>query len=73
MNVYQATFNAMSDEELKEAIREFRAFDEEKISPTGALLRVIKTLVQTGEAEDTAIGVSRYGLHERAARKRAGV
>ena len=75
MNIYPEILDALSDEELKEAVREFKVWDDNEngVCPPGVLRRLILNLVERGQLEDTAIGVCRYGIHLRAARKWAGV
>lgn len=74
MNRFQTAIAALTDDELKEAIREFKAFDEDSIVPTGALLRIHSSLMALGQdSDETIIEVLRVGLHERAARKWAGI
>lgn len=70
MNRFQSAIAALPDAELKEAIREFKAFDEDSIAPTGALLTIVTALRALGQdTDETIVGVLRVGLHERAARK----
>lgn len=70
MNQYHSAIAALTDDELKEAIREFKAFDEDGVAPTGALRKIHSALMALGQGTDeTIVGVLRVGLHERAARK----
>jgi hypothetical protein len=70
MNRFQTAIAALTDDELKEAIREFKAFDEDNVAPTGAFLKIHSALLALGQdTDETIVGVLRIGLHERAARK----
>jgi len=70
MNVYQAALNTLSDDDMKEAIREMKALDEKGQQPTGALRQLFDKLTDFGrEADEFALGVCRYSLYERAASK----
>lgn len=70
MNRFQSAIAALTDDELKEAIREFKALDDDSVAPTGALLKIHSSLLALGQdTDETILGVLRVGLHERAARK----
>lgn len=73
MNIYKKHLEALSDKELMQAVRELKTFDEQGILEVGVLRRVLEALEKEGEAADTAFGVCRYGLLQRAAYKWAGV
>jgi hypothetical protein len=70
MNRFQSAIEALTDDELKEAIREFKAFDDDNVVPTGAFLKIHRELMALGQdTDETIVGVLRVGLHQRAARK----
>jgi hypothetical protein len=74
MDIYQETLNALSDEEMKDAVRELKAFDEQGTEPSGALHRVIVTLEDAGRyRSDDVLGITRYALYAQAAHRWAGV
>jgi hypothetical protein len=74
MNIYQETLTALSDAEMKEAVRELKAFDEQGTEPSGALYRIIVTLEDAGRYKsDNVLGITRYALYAQAAHRWAGI
>lgn len=73
MSSYKEHLDALSDEELAQAVRELKTFDEKHILEVGVLRRVLEALEKEGKHPDEAVGVCRYEILRRAAYKWAGV
>jgi hypothetical protein len=67
MNNLETTIAALSDEDLKDAIRNLKAFDESDVPAQGVFRRVAESVVASGRTEEDAIGFSRYALLRAAA------
>lgn len=68
MNRIDTIIAALSEQELKEAIRGLRAFDDTGAPAEGAFRRVVDALMENKLAFDLdAVGLSRYALLRAAA------
>lgn len=70
---YDKHIDALTEDELKQAVKDFKTFDETDILEVGVLRRLLDTLKQEGEDPVDAVGVCRYGIYQRVAHLWAGV
>lgn len=69
----QAIFAGISDNDLREAVREIKELDERGVLPPGVVRELRARLVETGVPETDAVKVADSSIYRMAAFKWAGI
>jgi hypothetical protein len=73
MNNIDTIISGLSDDDLKAAVRELKAFDETDAPAEGVFRRVVEALMANGTSDSNAVGFTRYALLRAAAYRWADV